>query len=309
MTVIFFGSSPFSVLPLRSISESVDCVVTRKIKPKGRGYLLEDNEVKREALELGIPVIEMGSFKEDEARQIGELNPDLLVVASFGLFIPRWFLDIPKLGAINIHPSLLPLYRGPSPIQWAIWNGEKETGITIMKMNERMDAGDILHQAIVPIGIEEDAESLSHRLSLKAAEILPGIIQASEARGLGDAKPQDDAVATFSPLITKELGRIDWQLNSSEITRHVRALVVWPTAYTMLEGKIVKVFKAREGKTYPQNGSCQPGQVLGISSLGIDVAAQSGIVVIEEIQLENRRRMRAAEFARGYRQIVGKHFE
>jgi methionyl-tRNA formyltransferase len=309
MTVIYFGSSPFSVLPLRSISESVDCVVTRKIKPKGRGYLLEDNEVKREALELGIPIIEMGSFKEDEARQIGELNPDLLVVASFGLFIPRWFLDIPKIGAINIHPSLLPLYRGPSPIQWAIWNGEKETGITIMKMNERMDAGDILHQATVAIGVDEDAENLSHRLSQKAAEILPKIVRASEVQGLKEAKPQDDALATFSPMITKEMGRIDWQLSSPEISRRIRALVIWPTAYTMLEGKTVKIFKAREGEKYSHNGSHQPGQVLGISSLGIDVAALSGTVVIEEIQLENRRRMKAAEFARGYRQIVGKRFE
>jgi methionyl-tRNA formyltransferase len=309
MTVIFFGSSRFSVLPLRSITQSVDCVVTRKIKPKGRGYLLEDNEVKREATELGIPVIEMGSFKEDEARQIGELNPDLLVVASFGLFIPRWFLDIPKLGAINIHPSLLPLYRGPSPIQWAIWNGEKETGITIMKMNERMDAGDILHQATIPIGIDEDAESLSHRLSLKAAEILPGIIKGSEARAFSDARPQDEAVATFSPMITKEMGRIDWQLNSCEITRRVRALVVWPTAYTILEGKAIKIFKATEGENISHNDSRQPGQVLAISSLGIEVAARNGTVVIEEMQLENRRRMRAAEFARGYRQIVGKRFE
>ena len=146
MNLLFFGSSSFSVPALVSLHSSISCVVTKKTKPKGRGYLLEDNEVKRAALSLGLPVREIGSFKDEEAAGLGELKPDLLVVVSFGLIIPRWFLDLPTLGAINVHPSLLPKYRGPSPMQWAIRNGEEETGITVIRMNERMDAGDILYQ-------------------------------------------------------------------------------------------------------------------------------------------------------------------
>ena len=146
MNLLFFGSSSFSVPALVALRSSISCVVTKKTKPKGRGYLLEDNEVKRAALSLGLPVREIGSFKDEEAASLGELKPDLLVVVSFGLIIPRWFLDLAAMGAINVHPSLLPKYRGPSPMQWAIWNGEEETGITVIRMSERMDAGDILYQ-------------------------------------------------------------------------------------------------------------------------------------------------------------------
>jgi methionyl-tRNA formyltransferase len=309
MTIIFFGSSAFSVPVLRSIQNSVDCVVTRKTKPKGRGYLLEDNEVKREASALGIPLIEIESFKEDEARQIGELSPDILVVASFGLLIPRWFLDIPKIGAINIHPSLLPKYRGPSPIQWAILNGDSETGITIMKMNERMDAGNILHQVIVPINEEDDMETLSLHLSKTAAEILPKILSDVEIHGLEKCIPQMEDQVTFTPMITKEMGNINWDVNALKIVRQVRALISWPTAYTSLEGKMLKVFAAKEGNSLPIGDigvTYKPGEVVGSSSSGIEVAAGQGIVIIEEIQLENRRRMKASEFARGYRQILGK---
>jgi methionyl-tRNA formyltransferase len=306
MTIIFFGSSSFSVPVLRSIQNSVDCIVTRKIKPKGRGYLLEDNEVKREAFALGIPLIEMESFKGAEAQQIGELSPDILVVASFGLLIPRWFLDIPKIGAINIHPSLLPKYRGPSPIQWAILNGDSETGITIMIMNERMDAGNILHQVIVPIKKEDDMETLSLRLSKTAAEILPYILSNVERNGLDKCIPQMEDQVSFTPMITKEMGKIDWEVNASQIVRQVRALVRWPTAYTLLEGKMLKVFAAKEGDSLPLEAVNKPGEVVRSSSSGIEVAAGKGIVVIEEIQLENRRRMMAVEFARGYRQILGK---
>ena len=155
--VLFFGSSSFSVPALRSSGPSVTRVVTKKTKPKGRGYLLEDNEVKREALSPGLRVMEIDSFRDEEARRIADLRADLLVVASFGLIIPKWFLDSPAIGAINVHPSLLPRYRGPSPLQWVIWKGEKETGITIIKMSEQMDAGDILFQESTPIEPEEDA--------------------------------------------------------------------------------------------------------------------------------------------------------
>ena len=144
MNVVFFGSSSFSVPILESIASFVSCVVTKKGKPKGRGYLLEDSEVKRAATALRLPVVEIESFKDQAAGEIEAYKPSLFVVASFGLIIPRWALEIPSIGPVNVHPSLLPKYRGPSPIQWALWNGDKETGITFIRMNEKMDAGNIL---------------------------------------------------------------------------------------------------------------------------------------------------------------------
>ena len=245
MNLLFFGSSSFSVPALVSLHSSISCVVTKKTRPKGRGYLLEDNEVKRTALSLGLPVREIGSFKDEEATSLGELKPDLLVVVSFGLIIPRWFLDLPTLGAINVHPSLLPKYRGPSPMQWAIRNGEEETGITVIRMNERMDAGDILYQEKTPLAPEEDAAALSSRLALRVSEILPPVVEEVKVKGVGYGTPQDDREASYTPMITKEMGRIDWNMSATEIIRQVRALVLWPTAYTFLDGKTIKVFKVK----------------------------------------------------------------
>jgi methionyl-tRNA formyltransferase len=308
MRVLFFGSSSFSVPSLGSIGSHLTGVVTRKTKPKGRGYLLEDSEVKREAHARGLRVTEIDSFRDEAARDIADPRPDLLVVVSFGLIIPKWFLDLPTVGAINVHPSLLPRYRGPSPLQWVIRNGEKETGITIMKMSERMDAGDILLQESTPIGQEEDAALLSDRLSLRASEILPAVVEDAIAHGLAEGVPQDDEKATYTPMITKEMGKIDWNASSTEIVRQVRAVVLWPTAYTLLEGQLVKVFSAATGAR-DDSGGVAPGRVLSVSSEGLEVAAGKGSVILKEVQIENRKRMRASDFARGYRLISEKHFD
>ena len=307
MKLLFFGSSSFSVPALRSLRSSVTEVVTRRTKPKGRGYLLEDNEVKREAASLGLQVTEIDSFRDDAARIISEAEPDLLVVVSFGLIIPKWFLDVPAIGAINVHPSLLPRYRGPSPLQWVIWNGEKETGITVIKMSERMDAGDILFQEPTPVEREEDASTLSDRLSLRASEILPPLVEEVKAHGLSAGLPQQDDLATYTPMITKEMGRIDWNASAFEIVRQVRALVLWPTAYTFLDERMVKVFTVVEG-SHDTPPAASPGSVLSTSREGIEVAAGQGSVVVKEIQLENRKRMNASDFSRGYRQITQKQF-
>lgn len=308
MKVLFFGSSSFSVPSLRSIGPVLTAVVTRRTKPKGRGYLLEDSEVKREAGALGLPVVEIDSFKEEAARDIASPRPDLLVVVSFGLIIPKWFLEVPTIGAINVHPSLLPRYRGPSPLQWVIWNGEKETGVTIMRMSEKMDAGNILLQEPTPIGEEEDAAALSSRLALRASEILPAFVKGAIDHGLEEGAPQDDEKATYTPMITKEMGRIDWSASSTEIVRQVRALVQWPAAHTLLEGQMVKVFSVAAGGR-DDSRPAPPGQVLSVSPHGLEVAAGQGSVILEEVQLENRKRMRASDFARGYRQISEKHFD
>jgi methionyl-tRNA formyltransferase len=303
MNIVFFGSSSFSVPALKSISHSVICVVTKKAKPKGRGYMFEDNEVKRTALDIHLPLIEIESFKDESTRKLKQLKPELFVVASFGLIVPKWALDLPTIGAINVHPSLLPKYRGPSPIQWAIWNGEEETGITLIRMNEKMDAGNILYQENMVIKREDNMITLSERLSKRASEILPGFIERVGNFGMEDGIVQNHEEATYTPIITKEMGRIDWYAGAMEIVRQIKALVLWPTAYTFLDGRILKIF---DGEMEGYEGKEGPGVVSGVSKDGIYVSTHNGALVIKEVQLENKKRMKAYEFANGYRGLNGK---
>jgi methionyl-tRNA formyltransferase len=303
--LLFFGSSGFSVPALLALRPSISLVVTKKAKPKGRGYHLDDNEVKQAATSAGLPLAEIDSFRDEEAKKLAEPRPDLFVVVSFGLIIPGWFLDAAAIGAINVHPSLLPKYRGPSPMQWAIRNGDKETGLTIISMAERMDAGDVLYQERTPIGPDEDTAGLSRRLSLRAAEILPSIVERVTAGGMAGAVPQDEGQATYTAMVTKEMGRIEWTAPAEEVMRQIKAFVMWPTAYTFIDGKMLKVYKAKApAGAYPRRA--EPGTVVSVSPEGIEVAAGSGSVVIEEVQMENRKRMAASEFARGYRRLTGK---
>lgn len=304
MNIVFFGSSGFSVLPLRSIRERVTCVVTKRSKPKGRGYLLDDNEVKKTALDLGLPLIEINSFKDEEAQRIRDFKPDLLVVVSFGLIVPRWALDLPTIGPVNVHPSLLPRYRGPSPMQWAILNGDEETGITLIIMNEKMDEGRIMYQERVFIEKGENIAHLSDRLSSRVAEILPGIVDRIDTQGMMEAAEQRHEDATYTPIITKEMGRIDWSKSAEEIERQVRAFVLWPTAYTFLEGRMMKIFDAEAEETGREG--MRRGVVTGITKEGFFVETPKGFLNIREVQLENKRRMKAYDFAQGYRGLAGK---
>jgi methionyl-tRNA formyltransferase len=306
MKVVYFGSSSFSVPPMQSINSLVSCVVTRKAKPKGRGQLLEDTEVKRKAINLQLPVIEIDSFKDEAIKELEALKPDLFVVASFGLIIPKWALDIPSIGPINIHPSLLPKYRGPSPIQWTILNGDAETGITFIRMNEKMDAGNILHQESMLVEPDENAVTLSERLSMRSAEILTGFLHDIDANGLQEGVIQDHAKATFTPILTKEMGRIDWSHMGEQILRQVRALVSWPTAYTYLDGLRVKIFEGSVMEDVEKADELVPGTILETSREGIHVRTGSGVFVIRELQLQNKKRMRAYDFSRGYRMLEGK---
>jgi len=305
MRVAFFGSSSFSVQPLQAISSLVTCVVTRKAKPKGRGYLLEDTEVKREAMNLRLPVIEIDSFKDEAAKELESMRPEFFVVASFGLIIPKWALDIPSMGPVNIHPSLLPKYRGPSPIQWAIWNGDTETGITLIRMNEKMDAGNILYRETMTIEPGDNVITLSERLSKRSAEILPGFLNEAGVNGLQEGLAQSHDKATFTPIISKEMGRIDWSKRAEEILRQVRALVAWPTAYTFLDGLFLKVF-AGAVKEGDQGEGVIPGTIIDVTKEGIQVITGSGVLVIKELQLQNKKRINAYDFAIGYRGLSGK---
>ena len=304
MKIVFFGSSGFSVPPLRSISERVTCVVTKRSKPKGRGYLLDDNEVKKAAQDLRLPLIEIASFKDEEAQRIGDFKPDLFVVVSFGLIVPKWVLGLPAIGPVNVHPSLLPMYRGPSPMQWAILNGDEETGITLIIMNEKMDEGRIMYQERTLINKGENMADLSDRLSTRVAEILPGIVDRIDEQGVIEGVEQRQGDATYTPIITKEMGLIDWSRGAAEIERQVRAFIIWPVAYTFLDGRMMKVFDA-EAEEITRKGTGQ-GVVAGITKEGFFVETPAGFLKVREVQLENKKRMRAYDFAQGYRGLVGK---
>lgn len=303
MRIVFFGSSIFSVPSLLKISRRVAAVVTKKARPKGRGYQVDDNEVKRCAVELGLPLIEINSFKDDEAQTIADFRPDLFVVISFGLIVPKWALDIPSIGPINIHPSLLPLYRGPSPMQWALLNCDPTTGITYIRMNEKMDEGDIIYQERVEIRDDDDYTSLSKRLAEQSADILSGIIDRIEREHVVAGHVQDHAMATYSSIITKEMGKIDWNLSAREINCRIKAFVEWPTAYTFLDGKRLKIFHSVIDETTSPDRP--PGTIVTAARSGLDVATGKGLLTITDLQLENKKRMSAYDFSRGYRELRG----
>jgi methionyl-tRNA formyltransferase len=308
MKIIYFGSSAFSIPSMHVLRDLITHVVTKRAKPKGRGYLTEAGEVKRAAIDLHLPVIEIESFKDESAQPLRELQSDLVVVVSFGLIIPKWFLDMPALGAINVHPSALPKYRGPSPMQWAIWNGETETAISIIRMNERMDAGNIVFQERVPLDEQEDAHTLSEKLAARSAEILPGFIRDIEDKGMAEGIVQDDGQATYTPIIKKEMGSIDWHCSSTEILRQIRALVEWPIAYTNLDGKLLKLYRAKIGGDQVVSGT-EPGTITGVTKTGIDISTTDGLLTVTELQLENKKKMDAVEFARGHRGLIGKRLD
>ncbi len=305
MRIVFFGSSGFSVPALKAVADETVCVVTRKAKPKGRGLGLDDNEVKKAALDLNLPLLEIDSFRDPAAQDIPGWDPDLFVVASFGLIVPKWVLDIPSYGPINVHPSLLPLYRGPAPMQWAILSGDEMTGITLIRMNEKMDEGDIVYQEKTEIREGEDFRDLSERLAHRVAQILPGIIDTVRTREkMIEGEVQDHSCATYTPVINKEMGRIDWQEAAEKIGRQVRAFISWPTAYTFLDGKMLKIFEV--GQVEVSGTATVPGEIIKVSRDGIHVNAGQGSLIIKDLQMENKKRMKAYDFAQGRRDLPGK---
>ncbi len=304
MRIVFFGSSAFSVPSLLKIKDSVVAVVTKRARPKGRGYQIDDNEVKSAALSLGLPLIEIDSFKDIEARSIADHHPDLYVVVSFGLIVPQWALDIPSVAPINIHPSLLPLYRGPSPMQWTLLSGDAVTGITFIRMNEKMDEGDIVAQEEMAIEKDDDYITLSKRLSERAAQMLQKTVDDIGRDGMMEGRVQDHAAATYAPMITKEMGKIDWTLTAARIDCQVKAFVAWPTAFTYLDGKLLKIYSSFIDESVEARAPA--GTVTGVTKAGLEVATGKGLLIIRELQLENKKRMKAYDFSRGYRDLHDK---
>ncbi|MDF2613601.1 MAG: methionyl-tRNA formyltransferase [Clostridia bacterium] len=300
MNIVFMGTPEFAVPTLEMlISEKhhVCAVVTQPDKPKGRGNKEMMPPVKEIALKHNIPVLQPIKIKGDESfyNHIQSLNPDIIVVVAFGQILPQNVLDIPKYGCINIHGSLLPKYRGAAPIQWSIINGDEMTGVTIMYMDKGMDTGDMLVKAEIPITKEDTYASLHDKMKIIGADTLKNALPMIAAGGSERIK-QDDSESTYAPMISKTLGEVDWTKGSGAIDTLVRGLNPWPTGYTYYKGETMKIWQA---KPIEFAAGAKPGTIIHVDKQGIYVQTGSGSLLIEEIQMPNKKRMPVSEYIKG----------
>lgn len=295
------GTPAFAVPSLRTLLAGEDVVVgvvTQPDQPAGRGMVVHAPPVKVLAQASGVPV-----FQPAKLRAPGVLDhlkawaPDLIIVAAYGKMLPSDVLTLPPYGCINVHASLLPKYRGAAPIQWAIVAGEQETGVTIMRISERMDAGDILLQRSIPLAPDETGGSLHNKLATLGADTLRDALVLLR-QGKLVAQPQEESQATYAPLIKKEDGRIDWRQDATSIERRIRAFSPWPSTFTFLHGKLLKIFSAQIDTR--ASSPAAPGAVVEVSPTGLLVATGAGCLSLREVQLEGKKRLPVAEFLKGF---------
>ena len=301
MRIVFMGTPAFAVPSLEKLIEaghSVVGVFSQPDKPKNRGMKLLPTPVKECALAHGVPVFQPTKLRDGTAlEQIRALDPELIVVAAYGRILPDEILNYPAKGCINVHSSLLPRYRGAAPINWAILNGDEETGVTIMHMAHDLDAGDIIDQVRTPIDPDEDAETLYGRLAGLGGELLLRVV---EELGAGTARriPQDPVQVTLAPMLSRELSPVDWSRSARQIHDQVRGLSPWPAATTdAITGDTMKLCRTQvTGETT----SARPGTVVSAGKQGIDIACGDGIILRTlELQAAGKKRMRAADYLRG----------
>lgn len=299
MKIIFMGTPDFAVPALEALIEAghkITLAVTQPDKPKGRGKKSQFPPVKVCAVEHNIPVFQPNKIKEAESMsKLKEYEADIIVVAAFGQILPKELLIYPKYGCINIHASLLPKYRGAAPIQWAVIDGEEKSGVTIMQMAEGLDTGDIITQAEVLIDKQETGGTLHDKLSVEGAKLCVSTVKSIQD-GTAERTPQNDAVSCYAKMLNKQLGNINWDSSAESIERLIRGLNPWPSAYTFYNGKMLKVWSAEIGKNV--NGRkageviCRDGKIV--------VAANDKELVLNELQLEGKKRMRTEDFLRGF---------
>lgn len=303
LRLVFMGTPEFAVPSLRVLLNGEDPVVgvvTQPDQPAGRGMSLHAPPIKALATSHNVPVFQPTKLRVPGVlEQLQAWQPDLIVVAAYGKILSTSILTLPPLGCINVHASLLPKYRGAGPIQWAIARGETETGITIMGISKRMDSGDILLQKMIPIAHNDTGGTLHDKLAQLGAEALKEAISLLK-HGHLVAHPQNEAEATYAPLIKKEDGRIDWSQNAVTIERRIRAFNPWPSAYTTLSGKLLKIIAARVEEALPHS-SIVPGTVIEITPVSLSVATGAGVLSLIEVQLEGKRRLPVEEFLKGHR--------
>lgn len=307
--IVFMGTPAFSAPILRMLVEEgydVISVVTQPDRPVGRKKILTPTPVKEEALRLGLPIYQPEKLKNpEELQHVLDLNPDLVVTAAFGQILPTAILEAPKLGAINVHASLLPAYRGGAPIHQAIIDGQKETGVTIMYMVDRLDAGDIISQTTVEIGKTDHTGSMFEKLSAAGTELLketlPSIIE-----GTNNRISQDEEKVTFARNISREQERIDWSKTAEAIYNQVRGLHPWPVAYTVFQDANMKIWWAEEAAS-SKTGA--PGEVVELTEEAILVQTGEGVLAITELQPAGKKRMTAKDYLQGPKIQAGDLFE
>lgn len=305
LRAIFLGTPEFAVPSLRALRDKVEllAVVTQPDRPQGRGRKVAPPPVARVARELGVPVLQPVKLRDPAVVEaLRALGPDVIVTVAYGKIIPPQILTLPPLGCINVHPSLLPKYRGASPIQATLTNGERETGVTIMYQSEALDAGDIILQRRVPIAPNDTAQTLETRLAEEGAHALVEALTLI-ADGTAPRRPQDESQATYAGKLTKESGRIDWTQPAIALVNFIRAMDPWPSAYTWHRRKLLKICKGTALEGAP---GAQPGVVTEARrGQGFVVASGQGSLLITEVQPEGRRRMTADEYVRGTHLQVG----
>jgi methionyl-tRNA formyltransferase len=304
LDLVFCGTPRFAVPTLEKLVEAgfrVHLVVTQPDRPKGRGLELVPSPVKESALRLQLPVIQPERIKvNDEFRaQLTALRPGAIIVVGYGRIVPQWMLDLPPLGNINLHASLLPKYRGAAPIQWAIASGETVTGVTTMRIDAGLDTGDILLQQELPITPADTAETLAPRLASIGADLVVETLRGLEARTL-PPRPQDNTRASLAPILKKEDGRIDFSRSAADIINRIRGFQPWPGAYTKFRGKTLQILKAQ-----PAAHAVPVGELHVLSNQLLVGCRHNTSLELLEIQLEGKKRSSAQDFVRGYRPIPG----
>lgn len=298
MRVVFMGTPDIAATCLKKIISDgfeVVGVYTQPDRPKGRGMKMVSSPVKLVAESAGIPVFQPDSFREDGAVEaLAELKPDVCAVVAYGRILPQRVLDVPTLGCINIHASLLPKYRGSAPYQWAVLQGEKETGVTAMYLCREMDAGDIIDTVKTPIGENETAGELLDRLAVLGGSLLSRTLTRFR-EGKVPAVPQNGTQATFAPMLDKSICPIDFTKTAWQVHNHVRGLHPWPVATMELGGETFKVHQTRVVE-----GSGSPGQILGLTKTGLRIACGQGAVEICSLQAPGGKRMSAPDYFRGH---------
>lgn len=306
MKVVFMGTPDFAVETLRAVLEAgheVAAVVTQPDKPKGRGKELAMSPVKEFAASKGLTVYQPVKARDDAfVAQMREMAPDVIVVVAFGQILSKEILTMPKYGCVNVHASLLPEYRGASPIQWAVIDGRKESGVTTMLMDEGVDTGDMLLQSRRTLSEKETGGSLFDKLSVDGAKLLVETLKGLE-EGTIERIPQDSARATHTKKIDKSLGELDFNRPAKELECLIRGLNPWPSAYTLFRGKTLKIWDA--DVLTGDFAGYEPGQIVSVNKKEFVVKCREGALAVRELQLEGKKRMDTASFLLGTRVEVG----
>lgn len=296
MRVVFMGTPDFAVPSLARLLEcghEVPAVFTQPDKPAGRGHKLTPPPVKKLAAAQGLTVYQPDTLRDEQVQKmLRDLAPDVIAVVAYGKLLPPQVLEIPRLGCVNVHGSLLPKYRGAAPIQWSVLNGDSEAGVTTMYMAQGLDCGDMILKESVALGKEETSGELYERLAPIGADLLIKTLDLLE-KGNAPREKQDDALSSTAPMLTKQMARLDFTQSAEQLTRLINGMNPWPVAHTLLDGNLLKVYRAR-----PAEGRGAPGEVL--AAKGFAAACGQGALELLEIQAQGSKRMAAADYLRGH---------